>query len=162
MRQPSLERIAEEIKLVGARESLDQEVTHAGNQRAPLLDAEPLVDGLGQVWPVLWLGQQTANAVGEIGRERKLAAVVGRDLGVFRGGARDIDLVLDQRLVFEDFAGEHEGIARHQHFDEILLDLAEHTAAARDRAGMTAAAGARAHQADLQHVGLTMVPTFMR
>ena len=53
------------------------------------------------------------------------------------------------RLVFQDFAGEHEGVARRQRLDEIFLDLAEQPPAARhDRAG-----GARAHQPHLQHVG---------
>ena len=103
---------------------------------------------------MLRLGQHAAHPVGEIGRERKLAAVVGRHLRVFGVGARDIDLVLDQRLVFQDFAGEHESVAGHQRLDEILLDLAEHAAAARDRPGVTGAAGARAHQAHLEHVGL--------
>ena len=64
-------------------------------------------------------------------------------------GARDIDLVLDQRLVFQDFAGEHESVARDQRLDEIFLDLAQQPPAARDHLR-----GARADQADLEHVGL--------
>ena len=69
-----------------------------------------------------------AHAVGEIGRERKLAALIGRHLGILGRRARDVDLVLDQRLVFQDLAGEHEGVARRQRLDEIFLDLAEHPA----------------------------------
>ena len=53
------------------------------------------------------------------------------------------------RLVFQDFAGEHEGVARRQHLDEIFLDFAEQPAAARDHLRR-----ARAHQPHLQHVGL--------
>ena len=86
---------------------------------------------------------------GEIGRERKLAALIGRHFGIFRGRARDVDLVLDQGLVFENLAGEHEGVARHHGLDEIFLDLAEQPAAARNHLRR-----ARAHQPHLQHVGL--------
>ena len=70
---------------------------------------------------------------------------------VLRRRARDIDLVLDQRLVAQDLAGEHEGVARRQRLDEIFLDLAEQAAAARRSTGLERA---RAHQPHLEHVGL--------
>ncbi len=63
--------------------------------------------------------------------------------------ARHVNLVLDDRLVFQHLAGEHEGVARRHRLDEILLDLAEQPAAARDHFG-----GTRAHETHLQHVGL--------
>ena len=79
------------------------------------------------------VGEDRAHAGGEIGRERELAALVGRHLRIGGGRARDIGLVLDQRLVFQDFAGEDEGVARRQRLDEIFLDLAEQPPAARNR-----------------------------
>src|SRR6185437_2651159 len=63
----------------------------------------------------------------------------------------DIDLVFHQRLVTHHLAAEYEGVADHQTLDEIFLDLAQHAAAARDRAGRARSAAARAHQLHLQH-----------
>ncbi len=149
MRQAAFERIADEIIFAAAWKSLDQEFAGAGHLRAPILDFQPLADLRRQFAPGARIGDDLAHPRGEIGREREFAALIGGDLGVFRGRARHIDLVLDQRLVFEHLAGEHEGVARHHGLDEIFLDLAEQPAAARDHAR-----GARAHQADFQHVGL--------
>ena len=94
------------------------------------------------------VGEDVAHAIGQIGRERKLAAVVGRHLRIGIVRARDVDLVLDDRLVLQHLAGEHEGVARRHGLDEIFLDLAEHAPAARNHLR-----GARAHQPHLQHVG---------
>src|ERR1700674_5147495 len=69
-------------------------------------------------------------------------------------GARYIGLVLNQRLEAQDFAREHERIARHEALDEIFLQFPEHAPAARDRARRTVTAGclaARAHQPHLDH-----------
>ncbi len=55
-----------------------------------------------------------AHALGQIGRERKLAA--RRRTAPWRSSslaARDVDLVLHQGLVTHDLAAEHEGVARH-------------------------------------------------
>ena len=149
MRQPAFERIADEIVLVGARKRFDQELAGAGHLRTPFLDFEPFAHLRRQFPPFLRMGDDVAHAGGEISRERKFAAVIGRHLGVFGGRARDIDLVLDQGLVFEDFPGEHESVARHHGLDEIFLDLAEEPAAARNHLRRP-----RAHEANLQHVGL--------
>ena len=107
----------------------------------------------GSAAPLAGIGEQAAHPVGQIGRERKLAALVGRHLGIGPAGARYVDFVFGQRLVAQDFAGEHEGVARHHGLDEILLDLAEQLAAARDRARIAGTAAARPHEADLDHVG---------
>src|SRR4029453_4096754 len=87
----------------------------------------------------------------QIGRERKLAAHVGRHFGVLVVGAGDIDLVLDQRLVAHDLAAEHKGVAGDQPLDEIFLDLAQRPAAAAAHAGGAGAPAATAHQLYLQH-----------
>ena len=118
-------------------------------ERAPLLDFQPLAHLIGQCAPRLALRQNRAHARGKISRERKFAAFVGRHFRIGRGRARDVDFVLDQRLVFEDFAGEHESVAHRKHLDEIFLDLAEQAPAARNES----AARARAHQPHFQHVG---------
>src|SRR6185312_12063880 len=88
---------------------------------------------------------------GQIGRKRKLAAHVGRHLGVLVVGAGNVDYVFRQRLVAHDFAAEHKSIAEHEALDEGFLDLAQHPTAARDHAGRAFADNARTHQADLQH-----------
>ena len=43
-REPAFERIAHEVVLVGARKRLHQEIAPAGEERAPVLDFEPLAD----------------------------------------------------------------------------------------------------------------------
>ena len=95
--------------------------------------------------------EQFPHAFGQIGRQRKLAAHVGRHFGIPVVGAGDIDLIFGERLVTHHLAAEHKGVADHQPLDEIFLDLAEHPAAAADDAGGTGTAAARAHQAHLQH-----------
>ena len=95
VREPPFERIADEVILVGAREGLDQKVAPARHQRTPFLDFEPFAHLVWKQFPGIMIGKNLPHAVGKIGRERKLAALVGRDLRVFRRGARDIDLVLD-------------------------------------------------------------------
>ena len=53
-----------------------------------------------------------ADAVGEIGGERELAAGIDRDLRRVVGGARGDHLVLEHALEAEDQPGEEEGVAR--------------------------------------------------
>ena len=130
MREPSLERIADEIILAAARKGLDHHLARRRHARDIGLQRQPLAHLVGQLLPRAAVGEQQAHALGEIGRERKLAAAIGRHLGVGVVGARDVDLVLDQRLVAHDLAAEHEGVADRQPLDEILLDLAEHSSAA--------------------------------
>ena len=141
--------------LVGTRKGFHHHLARPRHARETGLQRQPFAHLIGQARPRVLIGQQSAHARGEIGRERKLAARVGRHLGVGIVGARDIDLILDQRLVAHDLAAEHEGVAGHQSLDEILLDLAEQPPAARDGAGRTAATNfatlARAHQPHLQH-----------
>ena len=94
------------------------------------------------------MGDDAAHALGEISRQRKFAAFVSRHFRVFGRRPRDIDFVFDDSLVLQNFAGEHEGVARHHGLDEIFLDLAEQPAAARNHFG-----NARAHQTNFQHIG---------
>ena len=82
------------------------------------------------------LGQQLAHPLGEIGRERELAAFIGRHLGLGRMRAGDDGVGLAQALEAQHLAGEDEGVAGAELLDEIFLDLAEH--AARRRACSTA------------------------
>ena len=163
MREPAFERIADEIVLVGARKGLDQQVAGLRNQRAPLLDVEPFAHLIGQCVPCLRIGEHVAHALGEIGRERKLAAFVGRNFRIVVLRARDIDLVLDERLVAQDLAGKHEGVAGRHGLDEIFLDLAE-AACRRARSGRNSR-GAFARERTRRTFSMsasTMVPTFMR
>ena len=151
MRQPALERIAHQIMLAGARKALDHQLAHAGHLRDVGLQPQPFADLIRQRAPGARIVEQFAHPFGEIGRERKFAAHIGRHASVLVMGARDIDLVLDQRLVAHHLAAEHEGVVDQQPLDEGFLDLAEQPAAAPDRAGRAAAATARAHQPHFQH-----------
>ena len=89
-----------------------------------------------------------AHAFGQISRQRKFAAFVSWHLRVFRCRARHINFVFDDCLVLQNFAGEHEGVARHHGLDKIFLDLAEKAAAARNHFR-----NARAHQTNFEHIG---------
>ena len=148
MRQPAFKRIADEIVLVGARKRFNQQLVLAGHLRAPFLDFKPLADLRGQLSPFLRMRDDSAHARGKISRERKFPALVGRDLRILGGGARNVNLVLDQSFVFENLAGENKSVARHHGLDEILFDLAQQPSAARNDLR-----GARADEADFQHVG---------
>ncbi len=132
-----------------ARERLDQQVAPARQQRAPLLDFQPFAHLVGQRAPLGVIGKDVAHAVGQIRRQRELAALIGGHFRIFRGRARDIGLILDERFVSQHLAGEHEGVARRQRLDEILLDLSKQPPAAWQGLG-----GARAHEPHLDHVGL--------
>ena len=149
MREPAFERIADEIILVGARKGFDQKFAR-GPASASAIAGFRAIRAPARAGRAMRCGSRDdgAHPSGEIGRERKLAAFIGRHFGILRGGARDVNLVLDQRLVFENLAGEDESVARHHGLDEIFLDLAEQPAAARNYLR-----GARAHQTHFQHVG---------
>src|ERR1700748_1939427 len=60
-------------------------------------------------------------------------------------------MVFGKGLITHDFAAEHQSVADREPLDEIFLDFAEHAAAPRDRAGRPSTAGARTHQAHLEH-----------
>ena len=75
------------------------------------------------------LGQHEPHAVGQIGRERELAACIGRHLGVGRVGAGDDGVHLAQALEAQHLAGEDERVARRELLDEVFLDLAQHAPA---------------------------------
>src|SRR5439155_11761330 len=94
----------------------------------------------GQLVPLALVGKHRADARGKVGGERELAADIGRDLrrGVRR--ARGDRLVFADPLEAEHEAGEKEGVADRERLDEVLLDLAEDTAAAPGE-GVAAIAG---------------------
>ena len=100
VREPPFERIADEIIFGGAREGLDQQSPARGSSERHCWISSHSRTCCRQRAPSLGFGEHLAHARGEIGRERKLAAFIGRHLRVGGVRARDIDLVLDQRLVF--------------------------------------------------------------
>ena len=77
--------------------------------------------------------------LGEIGRERELAAVIGR-APWGRSRAARVTTASSSRMPSkrEHLAGEHEGVARGQLLDEIFLDLAEHAGRPRARRPLSA------------------------
>ena len=124
VRQPPLERVGDEVVAVAARERLDQHLVAPGNDRALALQLEPVGDGRRQPAPRVIVGQHGAHALGEMRRQRELAAVVAGDDGVARAGAGDERLVLAHAFEAQHLAGEHEGVAGAQLLDEVFVDLA--------------------------------------
>ena len=150
MREPSLERIADEIEALSAREGLNQHLIGFGNDGDFGLKAEPIGDLRRETRPGVFDSQQIAHAGGKISRERKLAAVIGRDLRLSGIGAGDDGVHLAQALEAEHFACEDEAVAWHELLDEPFLDLAEN--AARDEnAFRLQLAAAAAREPHLQH-----------
>ena len=82
MGEPSLERIADEIVLLPAREGLDQDLVGPGTTETSLWMRSQSETWSGSRGQWLRVGEEPAHAVGEIGRERELAAVIGRHLGL--------------------------------------------------------------------------------
>ena len=120
MRQPPLEGITDEVMLVGARKSFHHQFARAGNARQIGLQRQPVAHLVRQRAPGALVRKQLAHPLGEIGRERKLAAHVGRHLCVLVAGAGDVDMVFRQRLVANDLAAEDKGVADHQALNESI------------------------------------------
>ena len=111
VRQPPLERIGDEVVAVAAREGLDQHLVATGNDRALALQLEPVGDGWRQAAPGVIVGQHGAHALGEMRRQRELAAVVAGDDGIARRGAGDERFVLAHPFKAQHLAGQNEGVA---------------------------------------------------
>ena len=94
MREPALERIADQIFLRTARKGLDEKLAGLGNERAPFLDAQPFVHRIGQHVPGFRLRHHLAHALRQERRERELAAIVGRHLRLRVARASHISGVL--------------------------------------------------------------------
>ena len=81
MREPALERVADEIMLLPAREGLDQDLVGAGHDRELGLQPQPVArPGRAAAASCAGSASMLAHPLGEIGRERELAAFIGRDL----------------------------------------------------------------------------------
>ena len=135
------------MEAVAARKGLDQQFAARRQHRLLLLDAQPVGHLLGKRLPAAGVGEHAAHLVGEIGRQRKLAAGIDRHLGIDARRVGDEALALADALEAQHLAGEEKGVAGRQRLQEILLDLAQQRPAARRRA----AAGA--HVAHVEHRG---------
>jgi len=138
--EPSLEWISDKVVAIAARKGLDEEFVDPGEDRAQLLDSEPLGNLGRQYFPFLFVGEHGPNAACEIGRQRKLAAGIEGNFGRVVGGTDRNDFVFVNSFETEDQSGEEERVADGQSLDEVLLDLAKHSTAA---AGEASAAAAR-------------------
>src|SRR4029079_14642851 len=78
VRKPPFERIAEKVMPVAAREGLDQQLTRPRHERPPFLNFQPLTDLVRQRPPFITIRNDLSHAIGEIRRERKFSALVGR------------------------------------------------------------------------------------
>ena len=110
-----------------------------------LLQLEPIGDGRRQPAPFVVVGEHGAHALGEMRRQRELAAVVAGDDGIARGGAGNEGFVLAHPLEAQHLAGEHEGIAGAQLLDEVFVDLAHDASAGQRLARSGDAAPDEAH-----------------
>ena len=104
MREAPFERIGDREKPAASRECLDEEVVFARQFGALLLQHKPFADLIGQVLPVHRDPTgDAAHPCGEIGRERKLAARIGRHARRIGVRARHQRLVLDDALQAREF-----------------------------------------------------------
>src|SRR5205814_976358 len=122
VREPALERITDEVVLVGARKGFHQQLAHAGDLRNIALQRQPVARLLRQGAPGPAVVEQFADPLGEVSRKRKLASHVGWHLRVLVVGARDIDVVFRERFVAHDLAGKHKRVADHQSLDKSFFD----------------------------------------
>ena len=136
MREPPLERIGHREKTIPAWKCFDQQIVALRQHGAFALFAQPVAHLLRQMLPARRARQHAAHALGQIGRERKFAAHVGRDFRRIALRAAHKRLVLDDALQRENLAPEQKRVAGRERLDEIFLDLAEHPTAARERAGV--------------------------
>ena len=113
VREPALEGVADHEVLRAARKGFDEEAVARRQDR--LLAAAARSQSLtwsGSRFQSLGFDEDAAHAVGEVGRERELAAHVGRDFRVcVEVRARDIGLGLEHALVGDDLGAEEEGVA---------------------------------------------------
>jgi len=94
VREAPLEGITDEVLLRATRKGLDKQLAGLGYHRARFLHAQPFVHRIGQVLPPLRTRHHLAHAVGEEGRKRELAAVVGRNLRLGLMGSGHVGAIL--------------------------------------------------------------------
>src|SRR5205814_2147618 len=151
VREPTLERITNEVVFVGARKGFHQQLAHAGDLRNIALQRQPVAHLLRQSAPGPAVVEQFADPLGEVSRKRKFASHIGWYLRVLVVGARDIDVVFRERFVAHDVAAKDKRVADHESLDKSYFDLAEHAAAAPQGAGRSRTAAPGTHQAHLEH-----------
>ena len=144
------EAVEAEVAARAAREGLGEEMAGAGHAADLGLQRQPLPHVVGQAGPGGGVREELDHPVREERRGGELGAGVDRDPGRGGGLAGDLDGHLAQEFVADGLAAEEEGVAGGERGGEVLLDLAEGSAAA-------------ALEADLQQSrSSTMVPTFIR
>ena len=146
MRQTALEGISHHVIAVAARESLDEHFIGAGEHRFQFLYFQPVANLFGQCRPPRRIGQHGAHGIGQVSGQRKLAAGISRYAGIGIRRAGDVADIFADTLEAQYLAGEQESVAGRECFQESLLDLAEHRAAAH-----ICALATLARQPDLQH-----------
>ena len=145
--QPALERVANQVIAVAAREGLHQQPVGRRQSGLQLLQAKPLADRNRQCTPALRIVHQIAHPRGQIGRQGELAAIPAGHFG--RIGGRPANQAFADGDAFEaqDLTGEQEGVAGTQLIGEPLLHLAELPAAP----GVVRRRGAGRDQPDIEH-----------
>ena len=129
MRKPPLERVTDEIEFCGTRKGFHQQIVRPRQYTAPLLDAQPFTNRIGQQAPFLRMRQHFAHTARKKGGKRKLAAIVGGNLRLRIIGAADEGSIVANTLKAQHVAGKDEGVARGEAFEKILLHAAEHAPA---------------------------------
>ncbi len=102
--------------------------------------------------PLARVGEHGAHALGQMRRERELAAFVGGDgrVGIVCAGDEGVGVL--QPLEAQHLAGEDEGVAGPELLDEVFLELAQHAAAdQRARRARLLPGRAAPDQAHLDH-----------
>ena len=100
--------------LVAAGKGFDQQFARCRHPRKMPLQRQPVAHLVRQRLPGALVVEQFSDALGQIGRERKLAAGIGRHLGVLVVGAGDINLVFGERFIADHLAAKGSVYADHQ------------------------------------------------
>jgi hypothetical protein len=151
MGEPPFERIDHQEMPVAARNVSTSTSPAAGITEQLGLQAEPFADRRGQRRPMPRIGQHAAHPLGQMRRQRELAAGVGWNLGL---GGRCCGIPAPRSpagLEAHNLAGEGEGVADGELLDEGFLQLTQHELATRTAGrGVPALCRERRHdQADL-------------
>src|SRR5215510_2841462 len=109
--------------LAGTRETFDQHFTGRWKQGPLLLAQKPIAHCERQLPPAAGLGQQGTDALGQMRRKWKFAALVGGDhrIGIARACYEGVGVL--QPFEAQYLTRKGKGVADLELFDEMLLDL---------------------------------------
>src|SRR3546814_9582194 len=116
------------------REGFDEKLVGRGKGGALRLRLQPVAYIVGEAGPFVWLGEEAADAAGEVGAHRHARAAIGRDARRLVAGVDEQGSAVDL-LHLQHQAGEIEGVARREGGGEAFLAGAEAARSEERRVG---------------------------